>query len=75
MTPFIIAVYGILSIAAAIAALVEAPRRLRNGQAWAFWSFLFPPVVGLLWLLPARSAPPRPARAEDDTERDIFGEI
>jgi hypothetical protein len=65
MTPFIITVWGLAAIAATAVALYKAPRVGRNGQRWAFWSFLIPPAVCLLFLLPpntlsaGRSQPPQ----------------
>ena len=60
MTPFIITFWGLSAIAAAAVALYKAPRTGRNGQSWAFWSFIFPPAVGLLFLLPASTLPAQP---------------
>ena len=57
MTPFIIAFYGIAAIGTAIAALIIAPRRGRNGQSWAFWCFLFPPIFAVLYFLKPTDAP------------------
>jgi hypothetical protein len=73
MTPFIITVWGLAAIAAAAVALFKAPRVGRNGQNWAFWSFIFPPVLALLFLLPPHPQPssqppaaPRPQIDFDD---------
>lgn len=67
------AIYGILSVAATIAALLIAPRRGRDAQVWAFWSFFFPPTFGLLMLLPrgkTGSAPQVVIQTPDDDDRD-----
>ncbi|MEZ5923586.1 MAG: hypothetical protein R3D57_04295 [Hyphomicrobiaceae bacterium] len=73
MVPFIIAFWGLMAIAAAAVALFKAPRTGRDGQSWAFWSFIFPPVVGLLFVLapstrahPAAAMPHRPPIDFDD---------
>jgi hypothetical protein len=58
MTPFIITVWGLAAIAAAAVAFFKAPRVGRNGQNWAFWTFIFPPAVALLFVLPPPRTPP-----------------
>ena len=70
MTPFIIATYGLLSIIAAGFALYRAPRRNRNGQAWAFWGFLFPPLAVLLLVLPRNTLPRQSVRIGSDDDDD-----
>ena len=60
MTPFIITFWGLAAIAAAAVALFKAPRVGRNGQSWAFWSFIFPPALALLFLLPPNRLPHQP---------------
>jgi hypothetical protein len=62
MVPFIIAFWGMAAIAAAAVALFKAPRTGRNGQSWAFWSFIFPPVVGLLFVLGPNTLPQQPSQ-------------
>ena len=61
MTPFIITFWGLAAIAAAAVALYKAPHAGRNGQSWAFWCFIFPPALALLYLLPPNRLPPRQA--------------
>ena len=60
MTPFIITFWGLTAIAAAALALFKAPRVGRSGQNWAFWCFIFPPILGLLYVLPPNTAHARP---------------
>jgi hypothetical protein len=75
MTEFIIAFYGIASIAAAIAALVIAPRRGRNGQSWAFWSFLFPPLALYLYYVRPRERPSLAVSVKSGGEKDHLIEL
>ena len=53
--PLVIAVYGIVSIVSAGLALALAGMKRRDGQSWAFWSFLFPPVLLALLFSPKGS--------------------
>ncbi len=70
MTPFIITFWGLCAIAAAAVALYKAPRTGRDGQSWAFWSFIFPPTVGLLFLLPVNTLRPQHARHRPPVDFD-----
>ena len=70
MIPVLITTYGIASIVAAIAALVLAPRRGRDGQSWAFWCFLLPPLAVLLYYLRPTGLPPPVARRRSDDDDD-----
>lgn len=54
--PLVVTAYGVASIVSAGAALALAGMKRRDGQSWAFWSFLFPPVV-LALLLASRQSP------------------
>jgi hypothetical protein len=62
-----IAIWGILAMASAAVAGIVAAARNRDHSWWAAWSFLFPPMVILLLLLP-RNAGPRPRRPSIDEE-------
>jgi hypothetical protein len=62
-----IAIWGILAMASAAVAGIVAAARNRDHSWWAAWSFLFPPMVILLFLLP-RNAGPRPRRPSIDEE-------
>ena len=68
-----IAIWGLAMIICAGIALVLAPRRGRNGQTWAFWCFVFPPALAILYRLKRRVAPirSRPPIHEDDL-RDLL---
>lgn len=58
-----ITIYLICALAAGITAATVAPMRGRTPGFWMTASFLFPPVVGILFLLPSRRLAPvtRPA--------------
>jgi hypothetical protein len=62
-----IAIWGIIAMASAAVAGVGAAVRNRDHSWWAAWSFLFPPMVILLFLLP-RNTGPRPRRPSLDEE-------
>lgn len=63
----VIAVWGIVSIAAAVAAGIIAAVRNRDHSWWAAWSFVFPPMLIILLLMP-RNTGPRPRRPSLDEE-------
>lgn len=63
----VVALWGLAMIICSGFALFLAGRRGRNAQNWAFWTFLFPPVLALLYVLPKRVAPIR-VRAKIDAE-------
>jgi hypothetical protein len=61
----IIAIWGVLAIAAACIAGVVAGVKRRDHSFWAAWSFLFPPMLLVLIALP-RNAGPRQKRPSLD---------
>ena len=63
----VIAVWRIVSIAAAVAAGIIAAVRNRDHSWWAAWSFVFPPMLIILLLMP-RNTGPRPRRPSLDEE-------
>jgi hypothetical protein len=64
-----IAIWGVVSIASAFLAGILAGMKRRDHSFWAAWSFLFPPMVLLLLLMPVNRGP-RPRRPSlDDEER------
>lgn len=67
-----IAVWGIVSIAAAVVGGVVAAARNRDHSWWAAWCFVLPPMLIALFLLPTNRGPRprRPSLDEDDRERD-----
>jgi hypothetical protein len=65
-----IALWGVLSIAAAILAGIIAGVKRRDHSFWAAWSFVFPPMLLILVLLPANSGE-RPRRRPMDEETEL----
>lgn len=63
----VIAIWGIVSIAAAVAAGIIAAVRNRDHSWWAAWSFVFPPMLIILLLMPKNTGP-RPRRPSLDEE-------
>ena len=64
MTKFI-AIWGVVAIACAVIAGIVAGTKRRNYSFWAAWSFLFPPMLLVLLLVPANKDP-RPHRPSLD---------
>lgn len=62
-----IAIWGIIAMASAAIAGIGALARNRDHSWWAAWSFFFPPMAVLLFLLP-RNKGPRPRRPSLDEE-------
>ena len=59
--PKAIAIWGIVAIASAIIAGIVAGAKRRDHSFWAAWSFLFPPMLLILLLMPSNKGP-RPRR-------------
>ena len=55
--PKVIAIWGIVAIASAIIAGVLAGTKRRDHSFWAAWSFLFPPMLLVLLLMPTNKGP------------------
>jgi hypothetical protein len=66
-----IAIYGTLMIVSAIAAVIIAGIKRRDYSYWGAVTFLFPPFLLLLILMP-RNQGPRPRRPTLDEEDDNF---
>ena len=62
-----IALWGVVSIASAIAAGILAAVKNRDHSWWAAWSFVFPPMLIIL-LLMSKNTGPRPRRPTLDEE-------
>jgi len=56
-----IAIWGVAAIACAILGGIVAGIKRRNHSFWAAWSFLFPPLLLVLLLMPSNKGP-RPHR-------------
>jgi hypothetical protein len=69
----IIAIWGVLAIAAALLAGIVAGLKRRDYSFWAAWSFLVPPVLLVLLLLPANKGErPRRPRIDELEDRQAF---
>lgn len=53
----VIAIWGIVAIASAVLAGIIAGIKRRDHSFWAAWSFLFPPMLLLLLLMPGNRGP------------------
>jgi hypothetical protein len=57
----IIAIWGIVAVASAILAGILAGVKRRDHSFWAAWSFLFPPMLLIILVMPSNKGP-RPRR-------------
>lgn len=62
-----IAIWGMVSTVAALAAAALAGAKRRDHSAWAAWTFVFPPLVLVLLAMPSNPGP-RPRRPTLDEE-------
>ena len=62
-----IAVWGVASIIAAFLAGILAGMKRRDHSFWAAWSFLFPPMLLILLVMPSNKGP-RPRRPGIDEQ-------
>ncbi len=53
----VIAIWGIVAIASAVIAGVVAGIKRRDVSFWAAWSFLIPPALLILLLVPSNKGP------------------
>jgi hypothetical protein len=65
----VIVIWGLIAIASAIVAGLVAGAKRRDFSFWAAWSFLFPPMLLLLLLMPSNKGP-RPRRPGIDELED-----
>lgn len=67
-----IAIWGTVAIASALLALLVAGIKRRDHSFWAAWSFMFPPMLLVLLLMPANKGE-RPRRLSIDEEERRAG--
>jgi hypothetical protein len=65
----VIAIWGVVAIASAIVAGIVASIKRRDHSFWAAWSFLVPPMLLILLLMPSHKGP-RPRRPGIDEIED-----
>ena len=53
----VIAIWGVVAIASAIVAGIVAGAKRRDHSFWAAWSFLVPPMLLILLLMPGNKGP------------------
>ena len=63
-----IAIWGVVAVASAIFAGILASAKRRDHSFWAAWSFLVPPMLLLLLLMPANKGPRPRRRSLDELE-------
>jgi hypothetical protein len=64
----VIAFWGTAAIASAILAAIVAGMKRRDHSFWAAWSFLFPPMLLILLLMPSNKGPRPKQRSLDEAE-------
>jgi hypothetical protein len=68
MLPKVIAIWGGVAIAAAFIAGIVAGIKRRDHFFWAAWSFLFPPMLLLLMVMPPNKSSRWPRPGIDELE-------
>ena len=53
----VIAVWGVVSIVSSILAAIVAGMKRRDHSFWAAWSFLVPPMLLILLVIPSNKGP------------------
>ena len=69
--PAVITFIGLACILASAVSFFVAKVKDRNAEAWAFWSFLFPPLVFVLFFFDKAKIPPQ-ARREEESRKKLF---
>ena len=65
----IIAIWGVAAVVSAVLAGIIAGIKRRDHSFWAAWSFLFPPMLLILLVMPSNKGP-RPRRAGVDEQEE-----
>lgn len=68
----VIAIWGTVAVASALLALIVAGMKRRDHSFWAAWSFMFPPMLLVLLVMPANKGE-RPRRLSIDEEERRAG--
>jgi hypothetical protein len=69
----IIAIWGIVAVASAVIAGIVAGLKRRDHSFWAAWSFLFPPILLILLVMPVNRGPrPRRPGIDEIEDRQAF---
>jgi hypothetical protein len=65
----VIAIWGVVAVVSAVLAGIVAGLKRRDHSFWAAWSFLFPPMLLLLLVMPSNKGP-RPRRPSVDEQEE-----
>jgi hypothetical protein len=65
----IIAIWGVAAVVSAVLAGIIAGVKRRDHSFWAAWSFLFPPMLLILLVMPSNKGP-RTRRAGIDEQEE-----
>jgi hypothetical protein len=69
----IVAIWGVVAIASAIIGGLVASAKGRDHSFWAAWSFLIPPMLLILLVMPSHKGPrPRRAGIDEIEDRQAF---
>jgi len=69
----VIAIWGVVAIASAIVAGIVASVKRRDHSFWAAWSFLVPPMLLILLLMPSnKGARPRRPGIDEVEDRQAY---
>jgi len=69
----VIAIWGVVAIASAIVAGIVASVKRRDHSFWAAWSFLVPPMLLILLLMPSnKGARPRRPGIDEVEDKQAF---
>ncbi len=63
-----IVIWGLTAIAASLIAGIVAAMKNRNVSYWMGWSFVLPPMLIALFLIPALKEPRPASRSNDDDD-------
>lgn len=64
----VIAVWGVVSIVSSILAAIVAGAKRRDHSFWAAWSFLVPPMLLILLVVPSNKGPRQRRPSIDEAE-------
>jgi hypothetical protein len=66
----VIAIWGVTALVSAFLAGIVAGIKRRDPSFWAAWSFLFPPTLLVLLILPSLKGPRPRRRSIDEQEQE-----
>ncbi len=69
----VIAVWGVVAIVSSILAAIIAGTKRRDHSFWAAWSFLFPPMLLILLVMPSNKGPRARRPSIDEIEEQGGG--